>query len=96
MVNKEEYPGISFHRLGRAERAAHVWVDKGDKIILKLYKGVLKSTITGALHFLIGTGARCHEEKHLERIAFLEERVRGQARIILAYLEKYGPLREKK
>ena len=95
MVNNEEYPAISFHRLAREERAAHVWVDYGDKAILKVYKGVLKSTMTGALHFLIGTGARCYEEKHRETIAYLEDRVRGQARIILAYLERYGRLREK-
>ncbi len=83
------------YSLGRADRSTTIWVDKGDKTILKLYKGVLKSTMTGALHFFISTGARCYEEKHRETIAYLEDKVRWQARIIVKYAERYGRLRAK-
>jgi len=83
------------YSLGRNDRSTSLWVDKGDKMILKVYKTALNCSMTAALHFLIGLGARCHEEKHLERIAFLEERVRGQARIIYEYLTRYGKLRVK-
>ncbi|MFC2003799.1 hypothetical protein ACFLV4_07685 [Chloroflexota bacterium] len=95
MGENNENTIIPPYSLGREDRSTHIWVDEGDKTILKMYKRVLKSTMTAALHFLIGTGARCYEEKHLERITFLEERVRGQARIIVKYLEKYGQLRVK-
>ena len=94
MVNNEEYPGLLPHRLGREERSMHIWVDKGDKMILRIYKNSLKCSMTAVLHFFIGTAVRCHEEKHLERIAFQEDRIRSQARIIHAYLRKYGRLRK--
>ncbi len=51
--------------------------------------------MTGANHVLLGTGVRCLEEKHIEQIAFLEERVRAQARIIYEYLTRYGKLQAK-
>ncbi|MFC2067359.1 hypothetical protein ACFLUO_10025 [Chloroflexota bacterium] len=95
MGNREGPLLIEGHRMLRTERGTHLWVDKGDKTLLKSYKQLLKCTVTAAVHHLIGLGSRCHEEKHVEQIAFLEERGRGQARIILAYLEKYGPLRKK-
>jgi len=84
---------ITPHKLRRKDRAAHIWLDKGDHIILKLYKRILKSTMTAALHYMIGIATRCFEEKHLQTIADLEERTRIQARIIVKYIEKYGQLR---
>ncbi len=81
--------------LGRENRATCLWVDNGDKMLLKSYKVLLKTSMTGANHVLLGTGARCLEEKHIEQIAFLEERVRAQARIIYEYLTRYGKLQAK-
>ncbi len=83
------------HKVALKDRAAHIHVDKGDKTILKVYKSVLKSTMTAALHFLLGLGSRCFEEKHDEQIRDLQERVRIQAKIIVKYIEKYGQLRAK-
>ena len=68
---------------------------KVTKPILKVYKGTLKTTMTAALHFFIGIGARCYEEKHDQHIEDLQERVRIQAIIIVKYIEKYGQLRAK-
>ena len=86
---------IKPHKLGKGSRDTHIWVDKDDKIILKVYKKVLKTTMTAALHYLLGLGARCYEEKHDEEIQDLQRRVRFQARIIVKYIEKYGQLRGK-
>ena len=94
MEEKDDKPINPPYSLGRTDRKTTLWVDNGDKTILKTYKTALKSTMTAALHFLIGIGARCYEEKHLETIAFQEDRIRSQARIILKYLEKYGPMRK--
>ena len=84
---------IKPHILRKEDYAACVHIDKGDKTILKVYKSTLKTTMTAALHFLIGIGARCFEEKHDQEIRDLQERVRIQAKIIVKYIEKYGQLR---
>ena len=83
------------HKVALKDRAAHVHVDQGDKIILKVYKGILKTTMTAVFHFFLGIGIRCYEDKHDQHIEDLQERVRIQARIIVAYIEKYGQLRAK-
>lgn len=70
-----------------------IHISLGDHSLLKVYEKTENTTMRAALHHFIGTGARCHEENHIETIAFLEESVRSQARIILAYLEIYGQLR---
>ena len=46
----------------------NIWIDDGDKMILKSYKPLLKTSMTGVNHVLLGTGARCLEEKHLQTI----------------------------
>ena len=84
---------IKPHILRKEDYAACVHIDKGDKTILKVYKSVLKTTMTAALHFLIGIRGRCFEEKHEQEIRDLQERVRIQAKIIVKYIEKYGQLR---
>ncbi len=81
--------------LRKKDYAGSVHVDNGDKTILKVYKKVLKTTMVGALHYLLGLGARCYEEKHDEEIQNLQKRVRFQAKIIVKYIEKYGQLRAK-
>ena len=86
---------IKTYILRKEDYAACVYIDKGDKTILKVYKSTLKTTMTAALHFFIGIGARCYEEKHDQHIEDLQERVRIQAKIIVKYIEKYGQLRAK-
>ncbi len=81
---------IKAHRIPRTARAATVHVDKGDHTILKVYAKTLKTTLTTALHHLLGVGARCFEENHAQEIKDLEERNRFQARIIVMYIQKYG------
>ena len=83
------------HKIALKDCAAHVHVDNGDKTVLKVYKSVLKSTMTAAFHFFLGIGIRCFEEKHDEQIRDLQERVRIQVKIIVKYIEKYGQLRVK-
>ncbi len=86
---------IKTYILRKEDYAACVHIDKGDKTILKVYKKELKTTMTAVLHFFIGIGARCYEEKHDQHIEDLQERVRIQAIIIVKYIEKYGQLRAK-
>ena len=81
---------VKAHRIPRSARAATVHVDKGDHTILKVYAKTLETSITAALHYLLGVGARCFEEKHDQEIKDLEERNRFQARIIVMYIKKYG------
>ena len=83
------------HKVSREDRSTQVYIDKSDHIILKVYKGLLKCSITAALHILLGVGARCFEEKHDQEIRHLQKIVRIQAKIIVAYIEKYGQLRKK-
>ncbi|MFC2040524.1 hypothetical protein ACFLTW_05095 [Chloroflexota bacterium] len=90
MEENMENPLIPPYSLGRKDRSTSLWVDNGDKMILTMYKESLKCTMTAVLHYLIGIGARCYEEKHDKEIALLEEKVRTQANIIVAYIKKYG------
>ena len=86
---------IKPHQVRLKDRATHIYVDEGDKTIIKVYKSVLGTTMTTALHFLLGLGAHCYEEKHDQHIRDLQERVWIQAVIIVKYIEKYGQLRAK-
>ena len=72
-------------RLPRDKVGTHIYVDKGDYSILKVYKHVMKSTMTAVLHHMIGRASKCWEEKHDQQIADLNERVRTQAKIIVPY-----------
>ncbi len=83
------------HTLRKVDYAGSVHIDQGDKTILRVYKGVLETTMTATLHFFLGLGSRCFEEQHDQQIEDLEERVRIQAEIIVAYIKKYGQLRAK-
>ena len=98
MEEKEESTVNPPYSLGRTDRSTSLWVDNGDKMILKAYKTALKSTMTAALHLLIGLGARCHEEKHTETISNLKNMVQSQEIILGRYLKLYGklPARTKK
>ena len=78
----DKKPIVSPYSLGRQNRSTNIWIDDGDKMILKSYKPLLKTSMTGVNHVLLGTGARCFEEKHLQTIEGLEEKTRIQALIV--------------
>ena len=86
---------IKPHKITKEEYGTHIYMDRGDKVIIKVYKKLLHSTMIAALHYLIGRGSRCYEEKHDKEIQDLKERVRFQTKIIVKYIEKYGQLRVK-
>ncbi len=48
-----------------------------------MYKHVIKMPMTSVLHYMIGTAAKCWEEKHDQQVADLNEGVRTQAKIIV-------------
>lgn len=87
MENSDIYH-IKTHRIPIPDTKASIHVDPGDHTILKVYKKALDTTMTAALHYFLGLGTRCYEEKHDEKIKDLKERARLQAKIIVKYIEK--------
>ena len=83
------------HRLPEKGAMASIHIDLGDRTILKVYKKLLQAPMRTVIHFMIGTAARCYEEKHIQQIQDLEERVQIQAEIIVTYIKKYGQLPRK-
>ena len=88
----EKRPESYVHRIKRREMAAQVAISAGDYDILRAYKGHLNVPMRSVLHYMIGTAAKCWEEKHDETMRSMLERIRIQAKIIVAYIHKYGPV----
>ena len=82
-------------RLKRKDISTVVSIGSGDLDILKAYKGHLNIPMRSVVHYMIGTAAKCWEEKHVTYIQELEKRNRILAEIVATYLEKYGPIRPK-
>ncbi len=61
------------HRLPEKDAMATIHIDLGDKTILKVYKKLLQAPMRTVIHFMIGTAARCYEEKHIQQIQDLEK-----------------------
>ncbi len=83
------------YRLKREDIATVVSIGSGDLHILKAYKGHLNIPIRTVLHHMIGTAAKCWEEKHDTYIQELEKRNRVLDEIVVTYLQKYGKIRPK-
>ena len=83
------------HRLKRKDISTVVSIGSGDLHILKAYKGHLNIPMRSVLHYMIGTAAKCWEEKHVTYIQELKEKDRILAKIVATYLEKYGRIRPK-
>ena len=81
---------ISKKALNVVWKGIHVHIK--DHVLLKMYRVKHKISMTGVLHMLIGAVRMCLEEKHLQRIAFLERQVSHLAGIAIAYKDKYGKL----
>ena len=87
--------GQYVYRVPKDQIGTHIAISKGDNEIVKIYKNLFKRPSIVVMHWMIGQSAKCWEEKHEEVIENLQERVRIQAKIIVAYLNKYGPIKEK-
>ena len=92
------HPESSYYvyKLRREDVATHIPIGKGDHNILIVYKNIDKMPLIAVLHHIIGRGAKCREEKHVEVIKELEERLRIATKIAAAYLQKYGKIRPEK
>ena len=84
------------YRLRKEDIATYLAIGKGDHNILIVYKHMDKMPMIAVLHHIIGRGAKCREEKHVEVIKELEKRLRIATRIAAAYLRKYGKIRPEK
>jgi len=91
-MNNGKNSEIGLHRLGPKDVKTTIHIDLVDYYILKVYKGALKAPMRSVLHHMLGRVSKCWEEKHDLQIKDLNERVRIQARIIVAYMNKYGQL----
>ncbi len=87
--------GQYVYRVPRDHKRAIIAISDDDKEIVLMYKNIFKRPLIAVIHWMIGQSAKCWEEEHEEVIRNLQERARIQARIILAYLHKYGPIKEK-
>ena len=83
-------PASYVHRIKRQDLAAEIAISAGDFDILRAYKEHLNIPMRSVLHYMIGTAAKCWEEKHDETMKNMLERIRVQAKIIVAYIHKYG------
>ena len=88
----QKIPTSYVHRIKRQDTATHICISAGDYDILRAYKGLLNVPLRTVLHYMIGTAAKCWEEKHDETMKSMLERIRVQAKIIVAYIHKYGPV----
>lgn len=79
----------------RDQIGTYVAISEPDKKILHMYKDVFRRPLIHVIHAMVGQSAKCWEEKHGQTIHDLNERTRTRARIILAYLNKYGPITRK-
>ena len=84
------------YRLRKDDDFTFIAIGRGDHTLLKVYKNIDRKPMRAVLHDLIGFGAKCREEKHVQVIKDLEERLRIATRIGAAYLQKYGPIRRKR
>ena len=73
-----------------------IGVSRGDHNLLKVYKNIDRKSMRAVLHDLIGFGAKCREEKHVQVIEDLKERLRIATTIAASYLRKYGKIRPEK
>ena len=86
----QKIPTSYVHRIKRQDLAAEIATSAGDLDILRAYKEHLNLPMRSVLHYMIGTAAKCWEEKHDETMKNMLERIRVQAKIIVAYIHKYG------
>ena len=74
------------YRLRKEDVVTLIGIGRGDHNLLKVYKNIDRKTMHAVLHDLIGLGAKCREEKHVEVTKDLKERLRIATEIGVAYL----------
>jgi len=80
------------YRLRKDDVSTFIGLSRGDHNLLEVYKNIDRKPMRAVLHDLIGLAAKCREEKHVEVIEDLEERLRITTKIAAAYLRKYGKI----
>ena len=81
------------YSLKHSNIASYIAVGQGDLKILWMYKHLFKKPMLAVLHYMVGTAARCWEERHVRKIKEMEERLRINEEIIKAYIRKFGRIR---
>ena len=90
-IDKQKY----VYRIENRKEATKVRIGNADLIILKVYKERYNISITAVVHEMIGTAAKCWEEKHEFIIGELRQDLLQLEGIAFAYLKKYGRLDKK-
>ena len=90
-IDKQKY----VYRIENRKEATKVRIGNADLIILKVYKERYKISMTAVAHEMIGTAAKCWEEKHEFIIGELRNNLVQLEGIAFAYLKKYGRLDKK-
>ena len=87
------------YRVTAQGKSRSMRISEGDYAIISVYSNINGKPRTTILHEMIGTAAKCWEEKHDEQLPELQEwrdktkEFELMARIIELYKQKYGPLR---
>lgn len=90
-IDKQKY----VYRIEKGKEATHVRIGNADRVILMVYKERYNISMTAALHEMIGTAAKCWEERHEFIIGELRQDRAQLEGIAFAYLKKYGRLDKK-
>ncbi len=90
-------PGYVF-RVTTQGKSRNMRIAERDYNIITVYRNLYNKPRTTILHEMIGTAAKCWEEKHDEQLKELREWKNKtedyelMARIVELYKQKYGPL----
>jgi len=84
-TTKSEMPQYVY-RLRKDDDFTFIAIGRGDHNLLTVYKNMDRKPMRAVLHDLIGLGAKCREEKHVEVTKDLKERLRIATEIGVAYL----------
>ncbi len=93
-----EKPGY-LYQVTRQGRAKTLRISEEDYTILTVYSNLRKKPRTTIMHEMIGTAAKCWEEKHDEQLAELREwkkKTEDYELLVRIVEQKYGPLRVKR
>ena len=84
---------LSDYSLKHRNIATTIPIGQGDLEILQMYKHIFRKPMLAVLHYMIGTAVKCWEEHHIRTIKEMEEKLRTNENIILAYIQKFGRIR---
>lgn len=95
ILNKPGY----VYRVTDQGKSRSMRISEGDYVIISVYSNLYSKPRTTILHEMIGTAAKCWQEKHNERLPELQEWKNNTLdygllkRIVQLYFQKYGRLR---